>query len=468
MEESRFPEERPKRRLSRREFLGAALGVGGMAILSACAQTAPPSPTAAPANAAPTTGANPASATAPAAAPAVKAPSEISIGVLFPLTGTSATLGLDCKYGTDLAAEVVNNGIDVGLPLGKTPGLPNLGGAKVKLITVDHQSLPEKGQSEAERLVLQEHVVALFGTYISSVALTASQSAERLGIPMMNGDCSSPTLTARGLKYFFRTGPHDGVYVKNFFDMLDDIQKSKGIKIKTIGIVNENTLSGNDFNKNSKAMAQQRGYEVITDVLYPPGTSDVTSEVQKLKAANPDVVFQLSYTSEAVLFVKAYKLLDFNPQGTLAYGAGFTDPQFFKLLGKDAQYYISKAAWSPDIAEKKPVAKAISDMFQKKYNQVMTENSGRDFDAMITLLDAINRAGSTDPKAIQKAIVETDIPGDKSIMPWKGIKFGEDGQNIYSQSVNTQAFDGQHYTVWPFDVASKQLVWPRTKWADIK
>ena len=463
-------------RLARKWFLLpiAAMILGSSMVMS-CAQTGPPpAPTtpakpAAPAAAPPTqppAAPKPAATQAPAAPAA--APQEIKIGVLFPLTGGAATIGLDCKLGTDLAAEIVNGKFDLDMPLARTEGLPNLGGAKVKLITVDHQALPEKGQSEAERLVLQEGVIALFGTYYSSVALTASQAAERLGIPMVNGDCSSPTLTERGLKYFFRTGPHDGTNVKNFFDMLDDIQKQKGVSIKTIGIVNENTLAGNDMNKNSKKLAQERGYQVVADILYPQNTSEVTSEVQRLKAANPDVVIQLSYTSEAILFVKTYKLLDFNPQGVLAYGAGFTDPKFFDVLGKDSQYYISKAAWAPDVAEKKPGAKAIADMFKSKTNQEMTENSSRDFTAMLTLLDAINRAKSTDPKAIQKALTETEIPGDQLIMPWQGIKFGPDGQNVYAQGVNTQVFGGKHYTVWPFDLASKELVWPRPKWSDIK
>jgi len=53
-------------------------------------------------------------------------------------------------------------------------------------------------------------------------------------------------------------------------------------------------------------------------------------------------------------------------------------------------------------------------------------------------------------------------------MPWKGIKFGPDGQNIYAQGVNTQVFGGKHYTVWRFDLATKQLGWPRPKWSEIK
>ncbi len=459
-----------------RIFLGLVVLISAALVGVGCAQTAPaPTPTTAPAkSAAPTAAAptqapaaaKPAATTAPPAA--APAPQEIKIGALYPMSGSAATAGLDCKYGADLAVEIVNGKYDFNMPLAKTEGLPNLGGAKVKLIVADHQALPEKGQSETERLVTQEKVVALYGAYHSSVTQTASQTAERMGIPMVNGESSSPGLTTRGLKTFFRTGPHDETYGKNLFDMLDDIQKLKNVKLTNIAIVNENTLYGTDANKTTKKFAEERGYKVVADIAYPANTSEVTSEVQKLKAANPDVVFQVSYTSDAVLFMKTYKQLDFNPQGILAYGAGFVDPKMREVLGKDSQYVITRAAWSPDIAEKKPMAKAIADMFQKKYGQEMTENSARTFTGMITLLDAINRAKSTDPKAILAALATTDIPGEQLIVPWKGVKFGPDGQNIYAQGINMQLFSDQYHTVWPFDVSSKELVWPRPKWADIK
>lgn len=461
-----------------RDRLVATFGLmlAGVLIVAGCAQTAPTSPTAAPQPAAPAATAAsgaPAAGAPTQAAPAAQqpsgaAPKEIKIGVLYPLSGGAATSGLDCKYGVDLAVAIANGNYNFDMPLGKGGGLSNLGGAKVTVVYSDTQGDPAKGQSEAERLVTQEHVVALYGAYQSAVTQTASQTAERLGIPFVNGESSSPGLTARGLKFFFRTGTHDETYGKNLFDMLDDIQKQKNIKLKTAAIVNENTLYGSDANNLTKKYIQERGYQLVADIAYPANTSDVTSEVQKLKAANPDVLFQVSYTSDAVLFMKTYKQLDFNPQGILAYGAGFVDPEFQKVLGKDAENVITRAAWSPDIAEKKPMAKAIADMFQQKNNQGMTENSARTFTGMITLLDAINRAKSTDPKAIQAALQATDIPGTQLVVPWQGVKFDATGQNQYAQGINMQVIGGKYYTVWPFDVAAKPLVWPRPKWADIK
>lgn len=438
-----------------------------------CAQTsapATPASSAKPAaSAAPAPTKAAAAQAAPTSAPASAATVEVKIGVLDPLTGGAATAGLDAKYGAQLAADIVNGTYDIpGMPMAKTEGLPGLGGAKVNLVFADTQGLPEKGQSEAQRLVTNEKVSALFGAYQSNVTLTASEAAERMGIPFVNGESSSPGLTDRGLKFFFRTTAHDGVFAKNLFDMVDELKKQKGIQVNTVATVDENTLFGTDADKLAKQYASERGYKLVADVLYPANTNEVTSEVEKLKAAKPDFIVQASYTSDAILFMKTYKQLDFNPQAILVEDSGFVDPQFRKVLGKDAEDVISRAAWSPDLAAKNPTAKAVADLFKSKFNQSMTDISARDFTGMYTLLDAINRAKSTDPKAIQAALQTTDIPASQLIVPWKGIKFDATGQNIYAQGVNMQVQGGEYYTVWPFDMAAKQLVWPRPKWSDLK
>jgi len=85
---------------------------------------------------------------------------------------------------------------------------------------------------------------------------------------------------------------------------------------------------------------------------------------------------------------------------------------------------------------------------------------------MLVLADAINRAKSLDPEAIRQALLATNIPGEQTIMPWQGVKFDEKThQNIYAQGVNLQIIGGQYYTVWPFDLATREIVWPMPKWS---
>src|SRR5450432_915220 len=142
-------------------------------------------------------------------------PKVIRIGALYPLSGPIASTGLDCKRGVELAVEIINGKYDLDLPLAKEEGIPNLGGAKLEIVFADSKGEPKNGLAETERLITQENVVAMIGAYQSSVTKTASQATERLKIPYVCSDASSPTLTQRGLKYFFRASPHDGLFAKN-------------------------------------------------------------------------------------------------------------------------------------------------------------------------------------------------------------------------------------------------------------
>ena len=97
-------------------------------------------------------------------AASAKAQQEVKIGVLYPLSGPTAQIGIDAVAAIRTAVEIVNEGADLPLTLAKNKGLPGVGGAKVTLVVVDHQGKPEVGQSEAERLITQEKVHAVFGT----------------------------------------------------------------------------------------------------------------------------------------------------------------------------------------------------------------------------------------------------------------------------------------------------------------
>ena len=89
----------------------------------------------------------------------------------------------------------------------------------------------------------------------------------------------------------------------------------------------------------------------------------------------------------------------------------------------------------------------------------LNDNTGREITALIVLADAINRAGSTDEEKIRQALIATDVPGDQTIMPWKGIKFDNTGQNIAATPVIQQIKKGKYHTIYPFDVAAEEAVW---------
>ncbi len=386
---------------------------------------------------------------------------EIVLGVIYPLTGPAASTGIELKNAAQLAADLIN-GTDrsVGLPLAGAGGIPGLKGAKLKLVFADHQGNPQVGATEAERLITQEKVAALQGAYFSSVTATASQTAERYGVPFLNADSSSVGLTNRGFKWFFRTTPHDELFVQNAFQFLTDLEKKKGVKVKRIAIFAENTEFGTGAAKLQEKYAKENGYEIVGKVLYPPKGTQLTSEVQKLKASNPDIVMQSSYLGDAILSMKTYKDLGFLPTGLLANDAGFNDSEFLKTMGKDGDYVISREVWALDLAAQKPVVARANALLQARHGVNFNGNSARAFTGIFALADAINRAGSTRPEDIQKALRATDIPGDQLIMPWGGIQFDETGQNRKGAGIIVQVQGGKYVTVWPFALASKDVVWP--------
>jgi branched-chain amino acid transport system substrate-binding protein len=401
---------------------------------------------------------------------AAQAQQEVKIGVIYPLTGPSASVGGELRSALELAADIINNGAPgvSDLPLSQGKGLPNLKGAKIKLVFADHQANPQVGATEAERLITQEKVVAIVGAYNSAVTATASQVAERAGVPFLNPESSSATLTQRGFKWFFRTTPHDDLFVHNAFEFLAELEKKKGIKPGNIATLNENGLWGTETGKLQAKLAPDYKYTIVKQISYASKTTQLTSEVQSLKAANPNLVLQSSYTPDAILSMKTYKELGFAPDMILANNAGFTDTEFIKTLGKDAEYVITREVWALDLARSKPLIKQVNDLMQARYKINFTGNSSRTFTGLMVMADAINRAGSTDPEAIRKALASTDLPGKSLIMPWDGVKFDANGQNTLGRGILVQIVDGKYNTVWPFNMASRDVTWPMPKWEQRK
>jgi branched-chain amino acid transport system substrate-binding protein len=384
----------------------------------------------------------------------------IRIGAIFPLTGASASTGQRTLEGVRLAAEIVNEDVDMDLPLASGEGLPNLDGATIEIVSADHEEDPETGASETERLITSENVSAVIGAYFSSVTLTASERAERLGVPFVNGSSSSPELTeGRDLQFFWRTGPSDRTFAESFFDFLDDLNAEKSGGVESIAILHENTAYGTDAAEVTEEVANERGYEIVSTVPHGNGVNDVTPEASQIKSANPDAIFQASYTPEAIVFTQTFKQLNYVPN-ILAYGAGYSDSAYFEAVGDAGNYTISRAAWALDAVKDRPAAVEVAEMFEERYGHPMDENSARDFTAALTLFQAIDEAGSAEAEAIQEAMNNTDIPAEQTIMPWDGIGFDDTGQNELARGVILQYIDGEYKLIWPFEESTADVVWP--------
>lgn len=349
------------------------------------------------------------------------------------------------------------------------------GGAKLTVVYGDSAGKPETGAAEAERLISQEGVIALVGAYQSSVTKTASEVAERYQVPFINPDSTSPALTERGYKWFFRVTPHDEMFAAQQADFIDWLNQKYGLNLRTFAIIHEDTEWGSKVAEAWKKYFTQHGYTLVEEVSYHAATvTSLDSEVQKLKAANPDILLAASYIQDAILLVQTMKAQNFAPKVVLAQDAGFINPSYVSQVGKDGWYIFSREVFSPDLIDKIPRLKEVNDRYKKKYGVDLNGNSARDYTGIWVLYyaleDACKKASPSNPeefrRALRDSLVNLQLSPDQIIMPWKGVKFDEKGQNILGQGLIVQMFeDGKYHVVYPEDFAVREPVVPFPPWS---
>jgi len=388
----------------------------------------------------------------------------VKIGAIFPLSGNAASAGVHAKAAIEVAIDIINNAHpELGnFPLAKNAGLAGLGGAKVEVVFADNQGSPATGQNQALRLITEEKVVALTGAYQSGITLTASAIAEKYGIPFVNGESVASNLTERGFKWFFRTTPIATDFAKVYYEFLTDM-KAAGAKTDTVALVHDNTEYGSSVANVITTVFKEKGMAAPIDVAYPANSTDIQSQVLTLKEKKPDVVLMVTYTSDAILFAKTMQAQDYKPPMLLADDAGYSDPSFLKAVGKISQGAFNRSSWSVGAAGS--TTAIIADLYKKKSGDEMDDTAAREMQGFFVLMEAIDRAGSTEPAKIQAALKATDLKPNQLMMGYRGVKFDDKGQNVLASGIIIQLQDGENYVaVWPKDGAEKTPVLPYKGW----
>jgi branched-chain amino acid transport system substrate-binding protein len=395
----------------------------------------------------------------------VSAQQTVKIGAIFPLSGNAASAGVHAKAAIETAVEIINSGNPGlgNLPVTKNAGLKGLGGAKVEVVFADNQGSPAVGQNQALRLITEEKVVALTGAYQSGITLTTSAISEKYGIPFVNGESVAASLTERGFKWFFRTTPVASDFAKIYLDFLKDM-KAGGSKTDNIALVHENTEYGTSVANVITSVFKENGLSIGQDISYSANTTDVQSQVLQLKDKKPDVVIMISYASDAILYAKTFQALDYKPAMMIADNAGFSDPSTLKAVGKQIQGIFNRSSFAIGAAGT-PIF-LINEMYKKKSGgDDLDDTAARQMQGFFVLVDAIDRAGSTDPAKIQAALKATDLKPDQLIMGYKGVKFDDKGQNILAAGLVIQLQDGENYVpVWPKQLAKSAPQLPYKGW----
>jgi len=326
-------------------------------------------------------------------------------------------------------------------------------------------------------LILDDKVDGLLGCYHSSVTKTVSAVAEQHGIPMINGTSTSPPLTQRGFKWFWRTTPHDKWFTKDLFELMKGLTegKVKGVKAVPQGdLINiasacEKTEWGSNVSLMIEGWAKEYGYKVRKSLLYAKESPDLSSEVRSLKAARPGAMLFASYTSDAILMVKTLKAQKVKPNIIWGQDAGFEKPEFRSTLGDQIIGILTRTVFLPKVAELKKVSGQVNKLYKAKTGNDLGGASARAFTGFQTWVHVLESAGSTKPADIQMAANKLHIPGDELVVPWAGIKFSTSGEEV-GQNTLGSGLIGQYQKgadgnigleiVYPFDVASADMVYP--------
>lgn len=382
-----------------------------------------------------------------------QAQEEIPVGILLPLSGSVAPIGINNRRGHELAIEEIN----------AAGGIKSLGGAKLKMIDGDTQGNPNVGMSEVEKLARQD-VVAILGAYQSGVTFPTTQVAERLGVPYIDPVAIADKITeGRGFEHIFKIAPKASWYARDQIRFLVDVSEAAGDPAESVVLLHEDTLFGTSTAEGQVAAAKEFGIEVLADISYPKDTPEMTSTIARIKELNPDALLLVSYINDAVLITNTMKELGVNIP-IIGTSAGHIDPAYISNLGEDADLTFTVGEWNTDLD--KPGVEEIAARFKEKFGVAMNGHAAETYMATMVLRDALERAGTTDRAALRDALAETEICGDANILPYDCIRFDESGQSPEAQLVILQIQDGEHTTVWPEAVAASEAVWPVPAWDD--
>ncbi|GAC1424121.1 MAG: ABC transporter substrate-binding protein [Candidatus Velthaea sp.] len=356
--------------------------------------------------------------------PSAAAPQTIKIGAIFPFSGPLALLGQDSYDGANVALEMIN-------------AQGGVKGRKLEWVKGDSPNA-ETANSQAERLISQQNLKILLGSYASPIAVAASQVAERHHVIYWEQGAWTSTLFNNHPKYVFRTNVYAvpaGIAAVQYAVNVIAPKIGKTAKTLKVAIVNEDGPFGTSVSNSEAEEAKKLGVEVVTNLPYTASTNDMTSLVLKVKAANPDVLLAVSYINDATLLVKTMRAQNFRPKAIVGASAGFGLLALGKNLGADVNG-ISEADAPTNINPKGlPAAgQALHKEFIAKYKAA----TGREPDGFsyMGFVGAYSLFHDVLPKAkdpenaddVRAAAMAANVPEGTYPNGW-GLKFDETGQN---------------------------------------
>jgi branched-chain amino acid transport system substrate-binding protein len=386
-----------------------------------------------------------------AAAPAPKAP-PIRVGILLPMTGQDAINGQIHLNAFSMARDEIN----------EAGGIKCMGGAPLELVVGDSQGKPEAGNAETERLITKEKVIVIMGAFHTGVTLPTTEVAEKYETPYIVPNAIAGAITSRGLKYVFKTR----VSAESETKATVDFAVARGAK--TAVILTANITIGEEARKAWNNWIKASTLQLLDNIQIASGSPDFSDTIQKIKAKNPDVIFCLANTADAIIFARQMKEANYWPKMALmTAGGGWSDPNFVKNLGKDADGVYVTTDWSPKV--KLPGGADINAKFRAKYGVDLVGGTNTSYASLHLLAAALEKSCSRDPKALANALRTTDFrTGKWNFMFPEGIKFDSTGYVEKALVLIAQIQNGEQMVIWPDNLAIGKFTWPVPGWKDRK
>jgi branched-chain amino acid transport system substrate-binding protein len=353
----------------------------------------------------------------------------IKIGVFEPLTGENGGGGLQeldgIKYANKMYPEVL--------------------GKKVELVIVDNKSDKGEATTAASRLIEKDNVVAIIGSYGSGVSIAAGDIIKQAEIPAMGASCTNPMVT-QGNDFYFRAcflDPFQGKVMANY-------ALSKGAKTAAVIMQNGDDYSiglGNFFINAFKELTGDENS--IVDVSeFQVNDTDFNAILTNIKAKNPDVIFAPSSATAAPLVIKQARALGI--QSLIMGGDTWENPAVVDVAGEDAEGIVLSTFFDENDPATEEAKKFVEGYKEELGDSetIIPAVAALGYDSYLLIIDAIERAGSTNGIAIRDAIAATeDFEGVTGI-----INFTEEGDADKNLAVIKTVEDGQFVYIDTVDV----------------
>ncbi len=379
----------------------------------------------------------------------------IKIGAAVSLTGKTAYEGQMVKQGYEVWEKWVNEhgGIQAD---GKTYG--------VKIIYYDDESDPVRGARLTEKLITEDKVNFLAGPYSSSITFATTAIGEKYGVITIASTANAKNIYERGYKYVFSVLPPAPLLMAPIAYMMDEMLEPRP---KTVAIIPANDLFPLSVADGFKEICEELGFEVVLYEKYPPGSTDLSALLTKVKALNPDVLAGGGYTADALMILRQCKELGYTPK-LFASSVGVFVPAFIKEIGADGNYAVEGEWWVPAMKTKDHIFGTTED-----YLQACRDILGEDFvanyqtaaaSATVSIIQmAIEKAGTIETEAVRNALVSFDIIETACFSP---VEFNEKGENIQWLHPVIQIQNEEVKVVYPAESQESAPVYPAPAWKE--